>query len=382
MKLGGPRARSDLTDHPAAVPREEAKFESGPELEPIERAVCELEHKIRLLDRVLPTNAAAERSRLLRTLVSGRVAAPAFTYAPTPETPVWQRQLGELSARLESIDHPAARWFAARVEELLVEAELLLARGTPQFQRLACQRYVISDKELEDSEVLAHEWLREPPSQLPADPIVSDDRRDPRSLWCVLERRIQQSGFPIRLVVSAELSSAAAAGDGFVAMRSNARYSAEAAERIAQHELLAHVFPRFHARQQRIGLLRVGVRGSGEEEEGRALLIEQRGGYLDNARRRELALRHLAASAVRSGADFEQLVRLLEAHGSSLEAACDTAFRALRGGGLAREIAYIPAFLRVSEAFSAAPELERWFERGRATLAFSRALAGGPPPVR
>jgi len=359
------------------MPREEAKFESGPELALVERAVFELEHKIRLLDRVLPTNAAAERSRLLRALLSGRAATPAWTYLATPETPAWQRELGELRLGLDNFAHPAAPWFAGRVDELRVEAELLQARGTDRFQRLACQRYVISDKELEGSANLAQEWLREPLSQLPADTIFSDDRRDPRSLWCVLERRIQESGLPVRLVVSAELSSAAAAGDGFVAVRGNARYSAEAAERVAQHELLAHVFPRFQARRQRIGLLRVGVRGSGEEEEGRALLIEQRGGYLNNARRRELALRHLAASAVRSGADFEHVVRLLEGHGLTLEAACDAALRALRGGGLAREIAYIPAFLRVSTALHGAPELERWFERGRATLAFSEALSGG-----
>ena len=45
-----------------------------------------------------------------------------------------------------------------------------------------------------------------------------------------------------------------------------------------------------------------------------------------------------------------------------------------RGGGLAREVAYVPAYHEVAHAFAENAELERWFERGRVSLGAARDL--------
>ena len=55
--------------------------------------------------------------------------------------------------------------------------------------------------------------------------------------------------------------------------------------------------------------------------------------------------------------------------------AIETAVRVHRGGGLAREIAYLPAYFEVSDAFAREPGLERWFECGRVGLEAARELA-------
>jgi hypothetical protein len=263
--------------------------------------------------------------------------------------------------------------------ELALEAELVLERGTAAFRGLSLQRYPLEASELEQAEALCRAWLAAPQTDATFALSRSDDERDDNSLVSVLRARVRASGFVVAIRFNAELASTAAAGEGFVVIRPNVWLSAQQAARIAEHELFAHVLPRLRAQHEAIGLFRVGARGSGEDEEGRALCLEQRAGHLDAARGRELALRHLAASAVRAGATFSEVVRLLLAHAADIDAACDGALRALRGGGLGREITYVPAFVRLSGAFAASPELERFFERGRVSLAVARALVRHDP---
>ena len=201
-----------------------------------------------------------------------------------------------------------------------------------------------------------------------------DDERDPRSLISLLRARIGALRVPVRVELRAGLSSVAAAGDGFVVIRPDALLSSAEAERIAHHELAAHVLPRLAARAETLGIFRVGARSAGDEEEGRALLLEERAGLFAPERRRELALRHRAARLVHEGAPFPELVRWLKARALPTERALALAFRAARGGGLGREIVYIPAYLRLKVEFSREPRLEQYFERGRVSVAAARVL--------
>jgi hypothetical protein len=152
--------------------------------------------------------------------------------------------------------------------------------------------------------------------------------------------------------------------------------SRAASERIAAHELVAHALPRARAAHAPLGLFRAGTAGSADHEEGRALLVERRAGLFDVERRRELALRHRAALAVRGGAEPAETHALLRELGAPQAAAFEIARRAHRGGGLAREIVYLPAYFAVSEAFAENPALERWFEQGRVDLTAARLFAG------
>jgi hypothetical protein len=45
-----------------------------------------------------------------------------------------------------------------------------------------------------------------------------------------------------------------------------------------------------------------------------------------------------------------------------------------RGGGLGREVVYLPALLRVEQAFEREPELDDWLAAGRLSLAAARVL--------
>lgn len=331
------------------------------------------EQQIRLIDRVAPRNLAAERARLLARLTRGERVEPELQYEPPPDLRAVRTVLVELARALES-EGEIAGLYAARALELDREASLVEAVGTPAFRTLSAARFPEVPDTAPALDALVRSFLDAPPSVAPAELIRSDDEGHPHSLLSILRARIGAARQPVRVELRPSLATIAAAGQDVVLIRPGVLLSRRRAERIAVHELEAHVYPRLAARRQSLGLFRTGSSGSAEHEEGRALLIEERAGFLDGTRQRELALRHLAAAAVRDGASLSDTIALLASHGATPESGLDMALRSLRGGGLARELVYLPAYLQIKAAFTAEPETERWFENGRVSLRAAQIL--------
>jgi hypothetical protein len=274
--------------------------------------------------------------------------------------------------------------YAARAAELELEAALAEQIGKPGFAALARRRHEPrSTPEWPEAERLARHWagIAQPPlSAAPEARFASDDARAAHSLLRLLHEQIGRLKLPVRVAVVRELASRAATGDGVVFVQAGVQLTAREALRIARHEVFAHALPRVRARTQPLGLCRVGSAGAGADEEGRALVLEQRFGDLGPERRRELGLRHLTALAVVDGADAHDCARLLAAFDCApaqavwLYTRCARGAAARGGGGLCRELEYLPAWLRVGAAFRADPELEAWLEAGRLSLSSARAL--------
>ena len=123
---------------------------------------------------------------------------------------------------------------------------MLAAVGSAAFRSLARARYATDGFANEaETDAQVSEWLSTNALEPEAGSEVrADDEQDPHSLIAVLHARIGELRAPVRVEVRPGLSSVAAAGDGFVAIRPDARLSPEAALRIAHHELHAHVLPR------------------------------------------------------------------------------------------------------------------------------------------
>ncbi|HYO95756.1 MAG TPA: tyrosine/phenylalanine carboxypeptidase domain-containing protein [Polyangiaceae bacterium] len=351
------------------------KAASAARLAEIETLLTGAERAIRLIDRLVPQNAAAERERLLSALRRGRAARAAFVYRTRPDLVVLRRHLDELCTELRD-GNSLELLYADRAQELSWDAALVDALGGPDFVSRARVRFDPAAL-TPGAEVaaLVESWLGEDTGVGERALIASDDLAHPQSLINLLRARVGELRLPVRVELRRGLGAVAAAGEDFVVVRPGVWLSVAEGERIALHELSAHVLPRQRALGERLGIFRVGCRGSGEEEEGRAVLIEQRAGYLDALRRRELAWRHLAAQAAHERASLDETVELLRGRGASLEAALDTSIRAQRGGGLGREIVYLPAYLRVRAAFAEQPSLEPFFERGRVSLLACPVLA-------
>jgi hypothetical protein len=140
------------------------------------------------------------------------------------------------------------------------------------------------------------------------------------------------------------------------------------------HEIEGHAAPAQRAKALPLSIFAVGTAWGSDDQEGRALALERRAGFLDAGRMRELALRHVAARAVEQGAELAEVARLLFDRGADVPVALRIAARVSRGGGLAREAVYLPALLRVEAAIKADPELDAVLSSGRVAVPAAEAL--------
>lgn len=340
----------------------------------LDRLFSRAEAQIDLLRRCEPENGPAALERWLQAFRRGQDSGFAWRHAQPPTLEPLRRALGQVQSRLLG-NGPMAELYAQRAGELGLEAELAEAVGSPRFFPLARRRYPAGTaSESAAARHLAEGWARLSSMPEPGPRHRSDDRREPESLVNLLTRKLEERRLPVRVEIKSALGSRAATGDGIIFVRAGELLHEREARRIAAHEILGHALPRVHARAQQVGLYRVGSAGAGADEEGRALHIEQRLELLDTERRIELGRRHLAALAVADGAAATECVRLLLGCGATPAAASSTYARVARGGGLCRELVYLPAWLRVQSALALDPELERWLSHGRLSIAAARTL--------
>ena len=345
---------------------------------PLDSAAMSLlsaEERIALGARATPLEFHAEIERLVALSERRARLRPAFRYAPAPDLGSVRRALAAVVQSAPAFGR-LGRLVARRAEELELEARLAERVGSPGFATLANERFRAPTGSLEErvASFVAAAFAAHAPDQGVVALTASDDALSPASLLNRLVRRAAELALPIRIEVRKQQLAVAATGRGIVAIRPNVMLTAASVERIASHELLAHALPRLRSERASFALLRAGTAGSVEAEEGRAVLVEERTGTLDVARRRELALRHVAAVALRSGAEFHDTVSELVARGAGQRAAIEIAVRVHRGGGLGRELVYLPAYCEVRAAFAREPELERWFDRGRVGIEAAREL--------
>lgn len=332
------------------------------------------EQSAAVLDRARPENVRVEQARVLDAWRRGERAVPEWRYADS-----WRRDdLDALRSTLErfavaaEICGPWGRLFAERATELSLEVALAAAIGTARVGDAARLRYPLA---CDEHERRAREWAEsfcENPPSVSVESVdvgvLSDDENDDESLLSQLRRAVGERHLPFRVEVRPGLVCRAVVGEGFIAIRPGLRLSRAATKRLVVHEVDGHALPRHRAAHDQLALLRAGTAGSGADEEGRALLLEKRAAVFDDERRFELGLRHLGALAVRDGAEWPDLVDLCLGRGAGLELAINTAARVSRGGGLGRELTYLPALSRVESAFAERPWTETWFQQGRVSV--------------
>ncbi len=335
----------------------------------LERVLFTAERAIALLDRCRPDNAHEERLRLCAALRRGEILRPRWRYKRgTDLTEICG--LLQMCARGAAAAGPWGELYAARAEELYYEALAATAVGSAAIAGFAQRRFRMEDDDdARMAAAAAQQWANLEPEALVDETILSDDEQNERSLVSRMKRAVGEHRLPFRVVIVSNLASAAATGDGVIVVRSGDRHDTGTVERIVAHEVLGHALPRYRARQEECGLFALGTAGGADDEEGRALLIEERMGRLDSSRRRELGRRHLAALSARAGASFMDTVLMLLGLGCVGESAVSLASRAHRGGGLAREVVYLVALLRVRRTLSMRPADEAWLERGRIAVA-------------
>ncbi|MDX2051842.1 MAG: DUF1704 domain-containing protein [Polyangiaceae bacterium] len=351
---------------------------SGARDEAVGRFLQLAERSISLLRRVSPKNFRDECEALVVACQKGTLRPPRFEYGAVPPLPHELVSALKALVSAEDVENPWRRWHRARARELLLEANMAEALGTPAFARLARERFGVGEPALSAAALaLAEEWVaaRMPAERQNEPEHTSDDLQDKDSLGSLMLAEIGQRKLPFRMVFSRELASLAAVGEQVVAVRAGAMLTRSVAERVVVHEIVGHALPRQRAQESGIPLLTFGSAGGFEDQEGRALWLEATHGFLDAERRQELGARHLAVNELRKGADWVEIVRHLGEKGLSARRRVEVACRVFRGGGWGREEVYLPAYLRVTKLITTNPRLHAWMGQGRLSAQVAEELA-------
>lgn len=345
-----------------------------------ERLLIEAVRSVRLLGSVVPRNAPQERARILAALEGGQAVSPRWTYARTDHT-LLRKTLARAAASLAAEGHPVAQLYAARARELEVEAALSSEAGTTVLGALARARFrSLSPQAAGEATILARKWIAEGHEALanavpdPNEELILSDAPVPGSLFTRMREEVGRLGLPFAVVVQPSLSALAATGERHILVAAGRMTRKEDVERTVMHEIEAHAIPRTRAAQARLAIFQIGTARGIDDQEGLALVLEERGNFLAPRRKRELAARHLAVEAMDGGASFaDALSALVKEHGLPPADAVLVAERAFRGGdgtspGLGRERIYLEAFLRVGEHLAKKPTDEGILTSGQVSL--------------
>lgn len=346
-----------------------------------ERLLIEAVRSVRLLGSVVPRNAPQERARILAALESGQSVLPRWTYARTDHS-LLRAALARAAQRLSAENHPVAQLYAARARELEVEAALASEAGTAVLGALARARFrSLSPQAAGEATILARKWIAEGHEALgqgveaeASQELIPSDAPVPGSLLTRMREEVGRLGLPFAVVVQPSLSALAATGERHILVASGRLTRREDVERTVMHEVEAHAIPRSRAAKAKLAIFQIGTARGIDDQEGLALVLEERGNWLKPRRKRELAARHLAVEAMDGGATFaDALGALVKEHGLPANDAVLIAERAFRGGdgtspGLGRERIYLEAFLRVGAHLAKKPTDEGILTSGQVSL--------------
>jgi hypothetical protein len=339
-----------------------------PSWEPAARALlAEASRRVPLLGWLTPDNLASELHELCRDWERGNERAPRFRYRPV--------RLGDdLQPRLQTAaKHWADRGvlgelYAGRARELLLEIGLGLATERAAFVQATKRRFGRRDRFDDDADDLSRTWLAQLPPTAPPATVRSDDESDPGSLLRRLRTEVKREGLAVEVKASAGLAALAATGQGVIYVVADRQLAEVDVTRTVLHEVHGHALPRARGARARLGLFEVGTAHGRDDQEGRALALEDAAGLLDGGRRLELGLRHAAARSVEAGAPFVDTARALAPYPVPLFDRLRIASRTHRGWGLARERVYLPAYLRVLAARTADPAVDEILARGQVAV--------------
>jgi hypothetical protein len=353
----------------------------APSLAPVERLLVQAAREIRVLAALTPLDAHRERARLAAALRTGQSMTPAWSYRSTDHSGV-QRALAAAAKELElGRCGPPSPLYLGRARELLLEAALSGAAGSPRLVALACERFAAAGRvHAASASRLCEAWLCGPAPPEHGAPAEPSDSPHPRSLLSRMRAAVHEARLPFRVVATPSLAPLAATGDATIYVATGRSVTEEDAIRTVMHEVDGHARPRARAPFTRSILFRAGTARGADDQEGRALLLEERAGLLGPRRRRQLAARHRAVEAMQDGASFADVAfTLVRAHGLEAMEAIVAAERAFRGGngrsgGLGRERVYLEALLRVKAHLAAHPTDEPVLASGQVAVDAAPAL--------
>lgn len=306
----------------------------------IERAIARVAESFRFVLDVTPVNAEEQR----RAFLNGEVDDPTFVYRELEDDPsVLAAELA--SIELDAVDDVALRsLLALKHREVMVQLEMLRARGSTEFAQLSEELYgpLGADLVAEAEAILAAVPL---PETVGGEPIRAAEFAELAQSELAHYRAIEPD---IGAHVEIRPDVAGVMVSGSVLLVSGAtRIPPDRVHALLQHEVGTHLLTHINGSFQPIETMAAGLAGYEETQEGLAVLAEFAVGGLSRFRLRQLAARVLAVSQMTAGETFAAVHRAIVRRGFSPSSAFTTTMRVFRSGGLTKDAIYLRGFLDV-----------------------------------
>lgn len=343
----------------------------------LDAVLQQVQRYIQLLPAVTPINGREERGRLVQSLKCGQFLEARFEL-PKVDVP---RQAYRLLSEARALVKGAVfrDLYERKLEELELELQILDAIGEPKRIRPLCARRFGSgsdrvpteqgERSLGDvaDDILAGSDGDREPREVPAE-------GQPNSVVELMKRASLGLGLNLDIRVDPRLSAGAATGQRTILV-ADRKFGRNEAKRLTVHEVFGHAVAAANGRSQPIRLFDLGTAGSFADQEGLALCLEEQIGALTGYRLRMIAVRVWIVDRMIGGASFSNTAKsLMTDHGFDALDAVILCERAYRGGGLARDAAYLAGYLRVSAAIKRQPAALHTLRAGRLAVSDLESL--------
>ena len=277
--------------------------------------------------------------------------APHFHYRPLPFD-VDTRKKDLFSISFDQLEDPTlTELFDEKRRELDLQLTMLNERGTSRLREASRVMYGSVEPELKSAaaEIISSldAFFDESPSDR-SDGCIGSEALRRRAEKTVAGYRAEFPSFDPAIEVRDDIPAGlVVSGPRLLISRSTA-ISERRVEAILSHEVGVHLVTFYNGQEQGLRLLRSGLAGYEEMQEGLAVFSEYAVGGLTRGRLRLLAARVTACDAMLAGASFPETFGLLKRDcGLSSKGAFHAAMRVHRSGGLAKDAIYLRGLLEV-----------------------------------
>ncbi len=309
-----------------------------------DRTLAEIADRIDFLLSVTPINLHTAWTAFER---NGGTEPPRFGYRPLQIAPLeLKREL--YSAPIRRIEDPELGWMLRKKQrELDWQLTALAARDSRDFLYASLLVFGDVDQPLLEE---ARRVLEIVPASPEADQgacKVTASEFAARAREEIEFLRLQDDEARAGIEVSASVAGLVVS-NGTLYIGTDLQVPRARLEALVQHEVGTHLVTFMNGHAQPFRLLRSGLAGYDELQEGLAVFSEYLVGGLNPTRLRLLAARVIAVKCLTDGADFVQTFdRLHKAHGFSRRAAFGITARVFRSGGLTKDATYLRGILRI-----------------------------------
>ncbi|WP_076412972.1 flavohemoglobin expression-modulating QEGLA motif protein [Shewanella sp. UCD-KL12] len=298
-----------------------------------------LSQKFSTLKYINPKNLVSEKKRFLSAPSRFK---PKFTYLQlTLDANEFKRQLYRLD--IHKISDPAVkRLYSDIINNLSSQVDLLTSVATDRFLHHSLGYYGKPDSDaINNAQFLLYaKPLPEPEERL----LSASDAAE------LMSTQAKAWGMNSNVSLSASLLAKAMikSSPTQLVVNLNANFSASEVQRLIAHELGVHMATSLNSKSQGLKILRLGLPGTTQTQEGLAILAELASGHMAHSRLNMLACRVLAVNSMIKEQDFYQTYSyLVDELSMENDAAFTTTARVYRGGGFTKDHLYLSGFLQM-----------------------------------